>query len=99
VAENLWRAAEIAREESAWLDDLCAEAAAGAELSVAALRAGPVARQRRVILRWLQRRGVRDIGLAEVEAVRGLVARIAPAKVNLAGGKFARRRAGRIFID
>jgi hypothetical protein len=42
---------------------------------------------------------VRDIGLAEVEAVRGLVARIAPAKVNLAGGKFARRRAGRIFID
>jgi tRNA(Ile)-lysidine synthetase-like protein len=98
VAENLWRAAEIAREESAWLDSLCAESA-HMELPVAALRQVPVARQRRTILRWLQARGVPEVGFAEVELVRGLLGRVVPAKVNLPGGKHARRRAGKIFIE
>jgi len=98
VAENLWRAAEIAREESAWLDSLCAESA-HAELPVAALRHASVARQRRTILRWLQMRGVAEVGFAEVELVRGLLGRIVPAKVNLPGGKHARRRVGKIFIE
>jgi tRNA(Ile)-lysidine synthase len=99
VAENLWRAAEIAREESAWLDSLCAEETVHAELPVAALRQMPVARQRRTILRWLQTRGVIEIGFAEVELVRGLLGRVVPAKVNLPGGKHARRRAGKIFVE
>jgi tRNA(Ile)-lysidine synthase len=99
VAENLWRAAEIAREESAWLDSLCAGETAGAELPVAILRQVPVARQRRTILRWLQARGVAEVGFAEVELVRGLLGRVVPAKVNLPGGKHARRRAGKIFIE
>jgi tRNA(Ile)-lysidine synthetase-like protein len=99
VAENLWRAAEIAREESAWLDSLCAGETARVELAVAALRHEPVARQRRTILRWLQMRGVAEVGFAEVELVRGLLGRVDPAKVNLPGGKHARRRAGKIFIE
>jgi tRNA(Ile)-lysidine synthase TilS/MesJ len=99
VPENLWRAAEIARAESEWLDALCADPAAKAELAVPALRGSPVGRQRRTILRWLQAQGVKDIGFAEVESVRGLAANVLPAKVNLAGGKHARRRAGTIFIE
>jgi tRNA(Ile)-lysidine synthase len=99
VAENLWRAAEIARAESAWLDALCAEDAARPELSTAVLREAPVARQRRTILRWLQARAVIDLGFAEVEAVRGLLEKVAPAKINLPGGKHARRRGGKIFLE
>lgn len=99
VIDNLWRAAEIARAESEWLDALCADAAKSAELTVKTLRAAPLAQQRRTILRWLQRRHVADIGFADVEAVRGLLKQVIPAKVNLSKGRFARRRAGKIFID
>jgi tRNA(Ile)-lysidine synthase len=97
VAENLFRAAEIARAESEWLDSLCA-AAKEAELSVKALRAASLGQQRRTILRWLQGRGVENISFADVEAVRGLVENVISAKVNLSAGRFARRRAGKIFV-
>ncbi|HUB67198.1 MAG TPA: tRNA lysidine(34) synthetase TilS [Candidatus Methylacidiphilales bacterium] len=99
VTENLWRAAEIQRAESEWLDALCADVAGDVDLPVRALREGPLARQRRTILRWLQHRGVKDIGFADVEAVRGLLEHRVPAKVNLGGGRFARRRAGKIFVE
>ena len=99
AVENLWRAAEIARAESEWLDGLCAEDSARPELAVSSLRAAPLARQRRTILRWLQARGVEDIGFADVEAVRGLLEQTVPAKINLAGEKHARRRAGKIFVE
>jgi tRNA(Ile)-lysidine synthetase-like protein len=98
VVENLFRAAEIARAESEWLDALCA-AAQEAELSVKALRAAPLAQQRRTLLRWLQGRGVKDISFADVEAVRGLLEKNIPAQVNLSAGRFARRRAGKIFVE
>jgi len=99
VTENLFRAAEIARAESEWLDALCAKMAKEAELSVQALHAIPLAQQRRTLLRWLQARGVSNISFADVEAVRGLVDDMSSAKVNLSAGKFARRRAGRIFVE
>jgi len=99
VAENLFRAAEIARAESEWLDALCTSEANEPELAVKALRAAPLARQRRTILRWLQGRGAKDLAFAHVEAVRGLLEHRVPAKVNLSGGKFARRRAGKIFVE
>jgi tRNA(Ile)-lysidine synthetase-like protein len=99
VAANLARAAEIARAESEWLDSLCAEAAARPELAVKALRATPPAQQRRTILRWLQQRGVPDISFADVEAIRGLLANPVPAKINLSAGQFARRTAGKIYIQ
>jgi len=78
---------------------LCAEAAGRPELAVKALRAAPLAQQRRTILRWLQSRGVKDISFADVEAVRGLLEKDIPAKVNLSAGRFARRRSGKIFVD
>ena len=95
---KLWRAAEIARAESEWLDALCGPAAAQPELAVRELRGTPPAGQRRTILRWLQARGVSDIAFADVENVRRLLDPAGPAKVNLSRGKFARRRSGRIFI-
>jgi tRNA(Ile)-lysidine synthase len=99
VTENLFRAAEIARAESEWLDTLCASAANESELSVKALRASPLAQQRRTLLRWLQARGVKNISFADVEAVRDLLENVSSAKVNLSAGKFARRRAGKIFVE
>jgi tRNA(Ile)-lysidine synthetase-like protein len=99
VAENLFRAAEIARAESEWLDALCAVAAREPELSVKALGAAPLAQQRRTLLRWLQGRGVKDISFADVEGVRGLLDKIGSAKVNLSAARFARRRAGKIFVE
>jgi tRNA(Ile)-lysidine synthetase-like protein len=99
VVENLYRAAEIARAESEWLDTLCAKAAMELELSVKALRAVPLAQQRRTILRWLQNRGVKDISFADVETTRGLLEKVIPAKINLSAGRFARRRAGKLFVE
>ena len=98
VVENLFRAAEIARAESEWLDTLCA-AANGPELAVKTLRAAPLAQQRRTLLRWMQGRGVKNISFADVEAVRGLLENVSFAKVNLSEGRFARRRAGKIFVE
>jgi tRNA(Ile)-lysidine synthase len=98
IAENLWRAAEIFRAESEWLDTLCLESGEP-ELSVQALRIAPLAQQRRTILRWLQKRGVKEIGFAQVELIRHLLANNAVAKVNLSGGRFARRRAGKLFVE
>jgi tRNA(Ile)-lysidine synthetase-like protein len=99
VVENLFRAAEIVRAESEWLDALCAESAKEPELSVKTLRAAPLAQQRRTLLRWLQGRDVKDISFADVEAVRGLLETNIPAKVNLTAGRFARRRVGKIFVE
>jgi tRNA(Ile)-lysidine synthetase-like protein len=99
VEANLWRAATIARAESDWLDNLCSAASTQERLAVRTLAAGPVAQQRRTLLRWLQARGVADISFADIESVRGLLAQRVPAKVNLAGGKFARRRAGFLFVE
>lgn len=96
---HLWRAAEISRAEGEWLDALCAGLAACATLPAAALRAAPVGQQRRTILRWLQARGIADVAFADVEAVRGLLARRDPARINLSRGRFARRRAGQLFIE
>ena len=97
--QKLWRAAEIARAENDWLDALCTGLADRAELPVAGLRVAPLAQQRRTILRWLQARGVADVAFADVEAVRGLLENREPAKINLSRGRFARRRAGMIFIE
>lgn len=99
VTENLFRAAEIARAEGEWLDALCAESARKPELAVKALRATSPAQQRRTILRWLQAQGVSNISFADVEAVRGLLENRDPAKINLSAGRFARRRAGKIFVE
>jgi tRNA(Ile)-lysidine synthase len=93
------RSAEILREEDAFLSALPEMAMAEAvQLSATEMRELPVAIQRRVLLAWLRARGVAEIGFDEVERVRSLLAgRI--AKVNLPGGKHARRRAGKMFVE
>ena len=99
VRGALLRSAEILREEDAYLAALPALARADSpELSVGELRMIPLAVQRRVFLAWLRARGVTEVGFEDVERVRSLL-HGRTAKVNLPGGKHARRRAGKIFVE
>ena len=97
---SLWRAASILAEEEALLEALVPnETAKGLTLEVEALRASPVALQRRTILSWLRGRGLREIGFEAVEKVRGLLAANGQiAKVNLPENRHARQRSGQIFL-
>lgn len=99
VRGAIWRSAEILREEDAFLagqPEL--EAAAGERLGVAAVRALPLALQRRLLAVWLRGRGLGEIGFEAVERVRSLLGgRV--AKVNLPGARHARRRAGWLFVE
>jgi tRNA(Ile)-lysidine synthase len=98
VRQSLWRAAEVLSAQQEWLDQSLA--LDGDELPVAALRALPEALQRHAIHRWLRRSRTPQISFALVESIRAMVPSGAlSAKVNLPGGKFARRRAGRLFIE
>ena len=97
VRRAVWRAAEILAAEDEFLASHPALANPPAELEVAALRALPLALQRRLVHGWLVSRGVASIGFDEVESVLSLLtSRV--AKVNLPGKLSARRRAKRIFI-
>jgi tRNA(Ile)-lysidine synthase len=92
------RAAEILREEEIWMASLVPEV--GNALSCASLRSMPIALRRRVILGWLRRAGIEEVGFAEIHLVLSLLdVRGGPAKVNLPGGRHARRRAGAIFLE
>jgi tRNA(Ile)-lysidine synthase len=98
VRQSLWRAAEVISAQQEWLDQSLA--LDGPELPVAALRPLPEALQRHAIHRWLRRVRTPQISFALVESVRGLVpVKAKVAKVNLPGGRFARRRAGWLFVD
>lgn len=68
-------------------------------LRVADLKTLPLALLRRVVLDWLRANGVEDIGFDDVEAVCGLVTKLKPAKVNLAGNRHARRTAGKLRVE
>jgi tRNA(Ile)-lysidine synthase len=99
IRPAIWRAATIAGEEEAWIDRQVPDSS-NAELSAAKLRALPIALQRRAIFKWLRAQKVSEIGFDVIELVRSLIdqdARV--AKVNLAGNRHARRRAGKIFVE
>jgi tRNA(Ile)-lysidine synthase len=99
IRPAIWRAATIAGEEEAWIEKQLPDSS-NAELSVAKLRALPIALQRRAIFKWLRAQKVSEIGFDVIELVRSLIdqdARV--AKVNLAGNRHARRRAGKIFVE
>jgi tRNA(Ile)-lysidine synthase len=99
IRQNIWRTAMIAAEEEKWITNELQDST-DADLSVVKLRALPVALQRRLLLKWLRAQNISDVGFEAIERVRSLAdsdARI--AKVNLSENRYARRRAGRIFIE
>jgi tRNA(Ile)-lysidine synthetase-like protein len=98
VRRNLWRSAEILGAESDYLASQTPRLTE-AELSVTDLRALPSALRRRAIHTWLLSRGVEDVSFDDIEAVRALLESTRPAKVNVAGGKHVRRRAGKLFVE
>jgi tRNA(Ile)-lysidine synthase len=99
IRRNIWRTTIIAGEEEDWISNQFANST-DARLSVADLRELPIALQRRAILQWLRAQNISDIGFEVVEEVRSLAEPDARhAKVNLPRDRYARRRAGKIFLE
>jgi tRNA(Ile)-lysidine synthase len=99
IRQNIWRTAIIVAEEEKWINEELADST-NADLSLAKLRALPLALQRRAILKWLRAQNISEVGFDVIERVRSLADREAPiAKVNLPRDRHARRRAGKIFIE
>jgi tRNA(Ile)-lysidine synthase len=99
IRPAIWRAAAIASEEEDWVDGQLPDPG-NVELSVATLRALPIALQRRAILKWLRAHNISEVRFDVIEHVRSLLdptARV--AKINLAHDRHARRRSGKIFIE
>jgi tRNA(Ile)-lysidine synthase len=99
IRPAIWRAAAIASEEEDWIEGQLPDSG-DIELSVAKLRALPIALQRRAILKWLRRQKVSELGFDVIEKVRSLIepaARV--AKINVADDRHVRRRAGNIFVE
>jgi tRNA(Ile)-lysidine synthase len=101
VRMSIWRAATIAAEEEAWIDNETHGAISeGVDFSVEKLRTLPIVLQRRAIVKWLRARNVAEIGFDLIERVRALLDRDAPvAKTNLPQDRHVRRRAGKIFVE
>ncbi len=96
--DAILRAAEILREENAWMEASIPEVER--ELSCQMLLDQPLALRRRTVLRWLNQQGVAEAGFEETRLVLSLLNDgSGPAKINLPGDWHARRRAGRIFIE
>jgi tRNA(Ile)-lysidine synthase len=99
IRQNIWRTAMIAADEEKWIESELRDST-HAELSVAKLRALPIALQRRALLKWLRGQNISEVGFDAIERVRSLADRdTAIAKVNLPKNRHARRRAGKIFIE
>jgi tRNA(Ile)-lysidine synthase len=99
IRQNICRTAMIAADEEKWIESELRDSPQ-ADVSVAKLRALPVALQRRVLLQWLRAQNVSDVGFDAIERVRSLAdhdPRI--SKVNLSKNRHARRRAGKIFLE
>lgn len=98
IRQSIWRAAMIAAEEEAWIENQVPNSI-GVEIAVTALRELPPAIQRRQILKWLRSREVGNVGFDVVENVRALLNRDSRvSKINLPQDRHVRRRAKKIFI-
>ena len=99
IRPTIWRAAAIAGEEEAWIERQLPDST-DIQVSVARLRALPVAVQRRAIQKWLRAQKISEISFDVIERVRSLGdPDAANAKVNLPRNRHARRRAGKIFVE
>lgn len=98
IRRAIWRSAEILREEDAVLHELLAAEELPPELQVHELLDRPIALQRRLLLAWMKKQGVPNVGFDEVEAVRHLLSG-RTARCNLPGDWRARRRAKKLFLE
>lgn len=101
VRPALWRAADILGAENAWIETLLdSEPTPGAHLPVDGLRGQPLARQRRLVRRWLATQAAPTVGFEEIDLILSLLDHEGgPAKINLRGGWHARRQGGVIFLQ
>ncbi len=101
IKKALWWTADILGEEEIWISGLLEpEDKLPMRIPLMALADQPVAKQRRMIRRWLLNAKVPSVGYREVELVRSLQDKTSGlAKINLPGGWHARRRAGVIFLE
>jgi len=100
VRKAIWRSTQIWAEEEAVLESLVSVQLVDSDLEVVSVRKMPIALQRRAIINWLRARGIANVGFEVVEAVRSLLdPEHSLAKVNLPRGRYARRRAKKIFIE
>jgi tRNA(Ile)-lysidine synthase len=99
VDHNVWRAAEILGAERDYLDQLVKIPGKTKTLSIKEMKSEVVPLIRRKILAWLKAQNVVDVSFEDVEAVRGLLEKAVPAKVNVSQGRHVRRRAGVLFVE
>src|SRR4029453_4248083 len=77
IRPAIWRATAIASEEESWIDGQLQDSS-DVELSVANLRALPIALQRRTIFKWLRAQNISEVSFDVVERVRSLLDPSAP---------------------
>ncbi len=102
VAPVINRSARVAEEEAAALD--AAIAALEAEdpqgrLYLPKVEGYPQELQKAIVHRYLRRSGVPDLSEDAVLAVLSIMRPGNPARVSLPGGRFARRREKRLFLE
>lgn len=100
VRDSLWRASELLRAESEFIDNAERELPpTGTQLDAGLLKSIPLALRRRRVARWLAEQNVPNVSFDLVESIAGLATSLTPAKINLPGGRHVRRRAGLIFCE
>ena len=99
IDQNLWRTAEVIAAEHEYLDQMAKTGIKTKTLSIKELKKDPLAIVRRKIFAWLKARKISDVSFEDVEAVRGLLEKTIPAKVNVSQGRHVRRRAGILFME
>jgi tRNA(Ile)-lysidine synthase len=99
VRKSVLRICAIAQDEEDFIQSHVPDIWLEKELQVKALRTLPPALQRRVIYRWLVRHEIPDVGFNDVEAIRALLTQARPAKINLPGAAFCRRKSGKLFLQ
>ncbi len=98
LGPRLLRAATIQRDTQLWIDTLLDPLAHAERLPVPEASVLPLPLQRRLLHLWLKERGVADLSFDDVEAARGLLHHLRPAKINLSRGRHLRRQSGFLFV-
>ncbi len=102
IVPPIVRAARVGRDEQEALDDLIDVldlVDPQERLFLPKLRKLPESLQRRALFVYLRDSGVSDLSRDLVDRCLELLQSGTPAKINLPGGQYCRRRAGRIFIE